>query len=103
MPSAALSEGEADDAVTETARAAVARESVLLPPSAVHESVADGPVFHDEAAMRARGQSDLPDDVSAEVASPAGPDTTTPSEADDPARPKRSGWWRRARATFVGE
>jgi hypothetical protein len=68
----------------------VAREPADAPSSAVQESVADGPMFHESETAR-------------EPARREAPETTTQNEVEDPSRPKRSGWWRRARATFVGE
>jgi ribonuclease E len=50
-----------------------------------------------------------PADAGAEDGAPAAASRATASapsrqaEVEDPSRPKRSGWWRRARATFAGE
>ncbi len=100
---AAILDASPDEADAGDAPPEAARGPAHLPPSAVHESVADGPVFHEPEAPQARGQSDVPANASADAESPSGPDATATGEADDPSRPKRSGWWRRARATFVGE
>jgi ribonuclease E len=70
------------------------------PPSAVQESVADGPMFHD-AAPAAEVEREIPASTSED--SSDGGNAPTQAEEDDPSRPKRSGWWRRARATFVGD
>jgi len=55
-----------------------------------HEAPQDAPHEAPDVALE-------PGDRSAYEA----PDSTT--AADDPARPKRSGWWQRARASIVGE
>jgi ribonuclease E len=70
--------------------------------SAIQDSVADGPMFRDveDAPKPQRQEASHP--VSAEEQA-ATADTAAQTEPDDPSRPKRSGWWRRARATFVGE
>jgi ribonuclease E len=72
--------------------------------AAVQESVADGPMFHQPDAARPqpveRGDTSPP--TAAEEAT-ANSEAAATAEVDDPSRPKRSGWWRRARATFVGE
>jgi ribonuclease E len=71
------------------------------PSSAVQESVADGPMFHQPETAQPQPVEASPP-TAAEEATP-GPEATAPAEVDDPSRPKRSGWWRRARATFVGD
>jgi ribonuclease E len=96
-------ESNAGGAPAEAAHDFVARGPAHLPPSAVRESVADGPVFHESEAAQARGQSELPATVSMAAEAPSRSDAMAQAEADDSSRPKRSGWWRRARATFVGE
>jgi ribonuclease E len=72
--------------------------------SAVQESVADGPMFHQPEAARPQPaeRGDTLPPTTAEEAT-ANSEAAAPAEVDDPSRPKRSGWWRRARATFVGE
>jgi ribonuclease E len=88
-----------DGARAEAAHDLAAHEPAHLPPSAVHESVGDGPMFHDRDAesRENRAQASMAEPTAAESEDAAQP------EADDPSRPKRSGWWRRARATFVGQ
>jgi hypothetical protein len=70
----------------------------------VRDSVADGPIFNRSESAPAqppeRREQPLPASSEEE---PSNGEATTQAEADDPTRPKRSGWWRRARATFVGE
>jgi hypothetical protein len=75
-------------------------DAPAAPPSAVQDSVADGPMFHEAApaAEVERESSASPGEDSSD-----GRRAPTQAEEDDPSRPKRSGWWRRARATFVGE
>jgi ribonuclease E len=100
---AASDESDAGAASVEAARDFGARRPADLPPSAVHESVADGPVFHESEAAQATEPGDIQVTGSHAAESPSRADATAQGEADDPSRPKRSGWWRRARATFVGE
>jgi ribonuclease E len=100
---AAVPDAAQDEVDAGGAPAAPARGAAHLPPSAVHESVADGPVFHESEAPQERGQDDVSANASADAESPAESDATASGEVEDPSRPKRSGWWRRARATFVGE
>jgi ribonuclease E len=70
--------------------------------SAIQDSVADGPMFRDaEDAPKPEHRQATPLDPEEE--SSASSDAAAQAESDDPSRPKRSGWWRRARATFVGE
>jgi ribonuclease E len=101
IPNASSDEGDASGAGGGPPEAA--RSPAHLPPSAVHESVADGPVFHDPEAPQPREQSDVAANASANGESSSRSDTTAPDEVEDSSRPKRSGWWRRARATLVGE
>jgi ribonuclease E len=74
------------------------------PSSAVQESVADGPLFHQPETARPQfvERTEASPPAAAEEATPSS-EAAAPAEVDDPSRPKRSGWWRRARATFVGE
>jgi ribonuclease E len=96
FPDAEHNEGEADmpAAAHEATHDFVAREPADAPSSAVQESVADGPMFHEAESAREPARRETP---------ALAPETTTQNEVEDPSRPKRSGWWRRARATFVGE
>ncbi len=80
-----------------------ARAPSHLPPSAVHESVADGPVFHESETASPPAQGDGATNAAEAAEEGSNPDAPAPGEADDSSRPKRSGWWRRARATLVGE
>ena len=88
-------------APNEAAQDFVVQEPERHPSSAVQESVADGPMFHqpDAAPTPERAETSRPPSVEAA----SGTEMTAQAEVDDPSRPKRSGWWRRARATFVGE
>jgi ribonuclease E len=72
--------------------------------SAVQESVADGPMFHQPELARPQPveHGETSSSTTADEAT-ANSEAAAPAEVDDPSRPKRSGWWRRARATFVGE
>jgi ribonuclease E len=72
----------------------VARKPAERPASAIQESVADGPMFQQAEVAREPARQEAP---------ATAPEPAAQSEAEDPSRPKRSGWWRRARATFVGE
>jgi ribonuclease E len=91
---------EAAVAAEEAPRDVPTHDAPSIAPIAVHESIADGPMFRDSAPAP---------EVERETAAPSGEDSSdgrkapTEAEEDDPSRPKRSGWWRRARATFVGE
>jgi ribonuclease E len=69
--------------------------------TATHEPVEDRPAFLEPDASQSNFYEHHEAPPSGEGASDS--ETTTQNEADDPSRPKRSGWWRRARATFVGE
>jgi ribonuclease E len=73
-------------------------------PTPAHEPADDKLTFLEPDATQSKffeSHEAPPFAPSGEGASPS--ETTTQNEADDPSRPKRSGWWRRARATFVGE
>ncbi|MGO8832983.1 MAG: hypothetical protein ACLQE9_09250, partial [Roseiarcus sp.] len=67
------------------------------------ESVADGPVFHESETASPPAQGDGATNAAEAAEEGSNPDAPAPGEADDSSRPKRSGWWRRARATLVGE
>jgi ribonuclease E len=70
-------------------------------PSAVAGAVADGPVFHEPDAP---GMAERTEDAPPTAEAPdGGQDAAAQGHSEDPTRPKRSGWWRRARATLVGE
>jgi ribonuclease E len=69
--------------------------------SSMDGSVADGPTFHQAENGQTHGREEAPPAPAEEAQSGLG--ATAQAEVDDPSRPKRSGWWRRARATFVGE
>jgi ribonuclease E len=88
----------------EAAHSFAATEPSDHAPVAVRDSVADGPIFNRSESAPAqppeRREQPLPASSEEE---PSNGEATTQAEADDPTRPKRSGWWRRARATFVGE
>jgi ribonuclease E len=83
-------------------RGSIDAEPSRHPSSAIHESVADGPMFRHAEAEPKPERPKATHPASAEEAQPDS-DVSAQSEPDDPSRPKRSGWWRRARATFVGE
>jgi ribonuclease E len=90
---------ESDGARAEAAHDFAPREPAHLPPAAIQESVGDGPMFHDREpeSRETSARAATAEPISAE------PEDAGQPEADDPSRPKRSGWWRRARATFVGQ
>ncbi|MGA2044814.1 MAG: Rne/Rng family ribonuclease [Roseiarcus sp.] len=67
--------------------------------SQVREASVDGAEV--EEAPPAAGDAEDGAEVAASLASASAP--SRQAEVEDPSRPKRSGWWRRARATFAGE
>jgi ribonuclease E len=100
FPDAEQAEASLPAAAVEATHDFVAREPAHLPSSAVHESVADGPMFRElEVARQEPARQETPARIDEETA--AAP--SEPEAPEDASRPKRSGWWRRARATFVGE
>ena len=63
------------------------------PPEAAAEPTPVAPPHEAEAEAPAPGAEPAPEPVAVEEA-PA---------ADEPPRPRRSGWWQRARATVIGK
>jgi ribonuclease E len=97
------SHGSGDGAAhSVSAHDVVAREPERQPSSAADDSASAEPLFHSSEAEQTRDrlEATLPASLEDETSAP---DATTQNDADDPSRTKRSGWWRRARATFVGE
>jgi ribonuclease E len=94
-------------AASEATHDFVTREPIDSEPPAVREpsseplpAVDEAPAMHNHAADATATVEAATPETTAPVASS---EETAQREAEDAARPKRSGWWRRARATFVGE
>ena len=100
-PSSAREEGHGWTRVSEPEAEAPIREAAAWAPVAAEtpDYGAATPVSEPKSAAQqpaTEGSPAAPEPV-AEAAS------ARVAEVEDPSRPKRSGWWRRARATFAGE